>query len=189
MEYYIRAGELREIRELYYPVRLKPKGENSLANLKQGVDHIELRMLDLNPFSPVGISKEDLDFLQLFLFYLAAQEDMSFSEKKQKWALQNAKKAAEFDDRSIRILTGNGTSVPLRELALRELLDMERFYQQGNQPSAVRSIQYQQKKIQCPHKRYAEKVQKEYGHHFVRHGIHLAKIYAEKIGEEVPIYV
>lgn len=72
MEYYIRTGELREIRELYYPVRLKPKGENSLANLKQGVDHIELRMLDLNPFSPVGISKEDLDFLQLFLFYLAA---------------------------------------------------------------------------------------------------------------------
>ena len=60
MEYYIRAGELREIRELYYPVRLKPKGENSLANLKQGVDHIELRMLDLNPFSPVGISKEDM---------------------------------------------------------------------------------------------------------------------------------
>ena len=64
IESYVAQGQLKEAAELYYPVRLKPKGENTLERLKNyGVDHIELRMLDLNPLEPVGIRREDLKFL------------------------------------------------------------------------------------------------------------------------------
>ena len=189
IESYVTTGKLLEAKELYYPVRLKPKGENSLDNLRKGVDHIELRMLDLNPFSPVGITKEDLDFLQLFLFYLTAQKEGTFSKQEQEWALRNAKKAAEFDDHSIQIITGVNQCAPLRKLALSLLTDMEQFFRDGNNPSAVKSIQFQQAKVSCPQERYAARVQKRFGRHFVQKGIQLAQDYAEKMEEEELIYV
>lgn len=41
---YVNDGQLKSPAELYYPVRLKPRGENSLKNLQNnGVDHIELQ--------------------------------------------------------------------------------------------------------------------------------------------------
>ena len=33
--FYVKSGQLKEVSELYYPVRLKPKGENSLEQLKK----------------------------------------------------------------------------------------------------------------------------------------------------------
>ncbi len=53
---YIKKGVLFSAGELYLPVRLKPRGENSLeALINNGVDHIELRMFDLNPLEKLGI--------------------------------------------------------------------------------------------------------------------------------------
>ena len=45
---HIVTGSLYSASELYLPIRLKPKGVNTLENLAaNGVDHIELRMFDL----------------------------------------------------------------------------------------------------------------------------------------------
>ena len=52
---YVDRGLLKAPSELYYPIRLKPRGDNSLEALRRyGVDHIELRMFDLNPLAEVG---------------------------------------------------------------------------------------------------------------------------------------
>lgn len=70
VEHYIKEGEISSIQELYYPIRLKPVGENSLENLREnGVNHIELRMLDLNPMCCSGVSKRDLIFVHLLIVY------------------------------------------------------------------------------------------------------------------------
>ena len=37
--------------------------------MKAGVEYIEVRALDVNPFSEVGISKEQIQFLDVFLVY------------------------------------------------------------------------------------------------------------------------
>ncbi|MCI9539182.1 MAG: hypothetical protein HFG35_13130 [Eubacterium sp.] len=56
IEKYVLQGLLKAPSELYYPVRLKPAGENNLENLrKNGVNHIELRMFDLNPLCAEGL--------------------------------------------------------------------------------------------------------------------------------------
>lgn len=66
---YVDKELLKSVSELYYPIRLKPHGENSLENLESsGVNHIEFRMLDLNPLSPTGIIKDDIDFYICLLF-------------------------------------------------------------------------------------------------------------------------
>lgn len=84
IQQYIADGLLKSASELYYPIRLKPLGANSIENPeKTGVNHIELRMLDLNPLSPVGIFKEDRDFLHMLILYLTSLDDVASPESEQ----------------------------------------------------------------------------------------------------------
>lgn len=61
--------------ELYAPIRPKRvtlPGQRPLQALEsQGVEYIEVRSLDVNPFSPVGIDLLQMDFLDLFLTWCA----------------------------------------------------------------------------------------------------------------------
>ncbi|EXU74913.1 glutamate--cysteine ligase [Erwinia mallotivora] len=72
--------------ELYAPVRPKRvtrPGENpSDALLRGGIEYIEVRSLDINPFSPVGIDENQVRFLDLFLIWctLADAPEMSSEE-------------------------------------------------------------------------------------------------------------
>ena len=92
---YIKAGFLHSASELYLPVRLKPRGVDSLENLAEhGVDHIELRMFDLNPNAPLGINGRDLHFAHLLMLYLLSLPDFDFIPALQTEAVQNHKNAA-----------------------------------------------------------------------------------------------
>lgn len=57
--------------ELYAPIRPKrvaKSGEKPSEALKRaGVEYIEVRSLDVNPFSPIGIDEDQVRFLDLFL--------------------------------------------------------------------------------------------------------------------------
>lgn len=61
--------------ELYAPIRPKRvtrAGEKpSEALARGGVEYIEVRSLDVNPFSPVGVTEEQVRFLDLFLTWAA----------------------------------------------------------------------------------------------------------------------
>lgn len=57
------------------PKRTAKSGESALQALYQsGVEYIEVRLLDLNPFAPTGISDEGIKFLQLFLTFCLLEE-------------------------------------------------------------------------------------------------------------------
>lgn len=72
--------------EFYAPIRPKrvPKsGERpSDALLRGGVEYIEVRSLDVNPFSPIGITEDQIRFIDLFLIWcaLAPAPEMSSEE-------------------------------------------------------------------------------------------------------------
>lgn len=72
--------------ELYAPVRPKRvthSGESpSDALLRGGIEYIEVRSLDINPFSPIGIDEQQARFLDLFLIWctLADAPEMSADE-------------------------------------------------------------------------------------------------------------
>lgn len=92
---HIVTGSLYSASELYLPIRLKPVGVNSLENLAaNGVDHIELRMFDLNPSAPLGIDERDLEFSHLLILYLLSQPDFDFTPKLQEKAVRDHKNAA-----------------------------------------------------------------------------------------------
>ena len=92
---HIVTGSLYSASELYLPIRLKPKGINTLENLAvNGVDHIELRMFDLNPSAPLGIDGRDLEFAHLLILYLLSQPDFDFTPELQEKAVSDHKNAA-----------------------------------------------------------------------------------------------
>ncbi len=92
---HIVTGSLYSASELYLPIRLKPSGVNTLENLAaNGVDHIELRMFDLNPSAPLGIDSRDLEFAHLLMLYLLSQPDFDFTPGLQEKAVRDHKNAA-----------------------------------------------------------------------------------------------
>lgn len=67
-------GTLLEEKEFYSAVRLR--GGKKMADLAQmGIRYIELRNLDINPFSPLGLEQESLEFIHLFILYLLWTEE------------------------------------------------------------------------------------------------------------------
>ncbi len=171
---YIDNGLLIGPSELYYPVRLKSKGENDLNALEQrGVSHIEFRMLDLNPLVPWGVEEKDLLFAHLLMLWTVAGDVPQLTEKDQVRVVSNLKRAAHYDLSAVNYLTRGGTAVPM-ETAGREVLEqMIDFFR--NAPEAYRdALAFEYEKMTDPAKRYAAIVKERFGADFVRGGLELA---------------
>lgn len=124
---YTEDGTLMSPAELYYPVRLKSAGLYDLERLRrEGVSHIEIRIIDENPYSEIGIFREDVRFLHLLMVYLASRAPKPFPEGEQLRALRDMKRAALFDDSTC---LSNGLSI--RENAVQALQEMEEFFERG----------------------------------------------------------
>ncbi|WP_413110943.1 glutamate--cysteine ligase [Thaumasiovibrio sp. DFM-14] len=70
--------------ELYAPIRPKRVAESgekpSQALQRGGVEYIEVRSLDVNPFSPVGIDEQQVRFLDLFLTWAVLSPSAPMSD-------------------------------------------------------------------------------------------------------------
>lgn len=79
---FIAQGLISEPKELYTPLRLKPKDPRRvLESLEEnGILYLEIRSLDLNPFDVAGISLDDIRFMRAFvLFLLLAPEPETYA--------------------------------------------------------------------------------------------------------------
>ena len=76
-------GRLFGHEELYLPIRLKFDEE-------QRISHVEVRLLDLDPYEKAGISKDRLHMVHLFLMYcLFKSEPDIYDERQQEIAANN----------------------------------------------------------------------------------------------------
>lgn len=175
IQQYVDDGLLRSPTELYYPIRLKPRGKNILSVLRdQGVDHIELRMFDLNPLVSCGVEIKDVIFAHLLLVWLAATPRQPFSPKDQVQAVQNFKNAAHYDLKTVKIVVPNGEVYSVAEAALKVLGMMRSFYQ--GFPEAVQSVlDFEANKFIDAENRYAWIIRKQFADGYVKKGLELAK--------------
>ena len=184
---YVDKGLLKSFSELYYPIRLKSVGVNSPQNLeKSGINHIELRTLDLNPLSPVGIKKEDIEFLHILILYLMSFDDAEFDDDEQIKAVSNVKSAAKYDDDTVIEFYGEVLSV--KNCALRVLDNIRVFSEKLCLSSAAENIEYQKDKI-LNNKRYAEIIRNKFSDNFVEKGLRLSSDYVKNGCREVASYV
>lgn len=79
--------------EFYSPVRPKRNAKNGEtptdALLRAGIEYVEIRALDVNPFSEVGIDIEQIHFLDVFLTYCLLKDSMPMDWKEQARSTEN----------------------------------------------------------------------------------------------------
>lgn len=87
----IESEELLSVKEFYSPVRVKTaRGKRPLEELMQdGIAYLELRFIDLNPLYKIGISKDTMIFIHLFIVYMLLKQDEPFGIQEQKMANLN----------------------------------------------------------------------------------------------------
>lgn len=147
IKHYINSGKLFSAGELYLPVRLKPEnGSEQDLLLEYGVNHIELRMFDLNPLAKLGIFRSDLEFTHYFLIYLLQLPDFDFTPQLQETAVRNHQSAARYDLSEIKI---NGYRA--EDAAVGLLNDMSEYFKDF--PNILNSIHKQKEKVTL-NKRY-----------------------------------
>ncbi|MDO4814814.1 MAG: bifunctional glutamate--cysteine ligase GshA/glutathione synthetase GshB [Gemella sp.] len=62
---YVKSGDLIAEKEFYSSVRFR--GAESVADLSEkGIQYVEFRLFDINPYAPYGILEEDIRFIHLF---------------------------------------------------------------------------------------------------------------------------
>lgn len=104
--------------ELYSPIRPKQPTQSmekpTDALVRRGVNYIEVRALDVNPFSPIGISQTQFDFLDVFLLACLLIPSADLDEAQINEAKENMNKVVlEGRDPALQLLR-NGDEVSLR---------------------------------------------------------------------------
>lgn len=165
---YIEQGLLKAESELYCPVRLKPKGENSLkALLETGVNHIEFRLLDVNPLYEAGINPDDLRFIHLFLVYLLSLDKTDFSRQKQKLSYEMIKKSAGYDISDFK------------DMGI-DILNDVKCYFDGNLPDDYsKALDLQIEKLTDNNKLYSHIIREKYKSDYIGKCLQTAEYYAK----------
>ena len=176
---YIDNGFIKYPSELYYPVRLKPRGAYGMDALRQGISHIELRNIDLNPLQRAGIDVRDVLFCQLFLVWLASTPVQPFTDKDQVQAAQNFKNAAHFDLKTVKIVVPNGEVYDVAQAAINVIGFMEQFYE-GFPEEVQECLAFEKTKFEGGTTKYSYVIRFEYGSRYVEKGLALAKRTQEK---------
>lgn len=107
----LNANTLQEEGELYAPIRPKrvtnPGEKISSALLNRGVEYVEVRSLDVNPYAETGIDLEQMHFLDVLLTYCLLKDSPHFSLEQQRSAQNNMNKVATCGrDASLELLDG-----------------------------------------------------------------------------------
>ncbi len=119
-------GLLQIENEFYSPIRPKRvahRGETALTALAQrGVQYIEVRCLDLNPFLPLGIDAETIRFVDAFLLYCTLSDSPPCNEAGRAELKANTRTIVEEGRRPGLQLRRDGQPVAMQQWAL-EMLD------------------------------------------------------------------
>ena len=115
---FIDGGDLSEAKELYTQIRLKPKDPSDvLKSLKDdGIEYVEIRTLDINPFYKCGLVSQDMKFLNLFLIYMLVKGESDYEDWQREAHINEERVAERAYDEDMRLLR-DGEEVTLKSWA------------------------------------------------------------------------
>jgi glutamate--cysteine ligase len=114
--------------EFYSPIRPKrvtASGETPLNALERaGIEYIEVRCVDVSPFSPVGLDAQQIRFLDTFLLYCLLSESPACDEQEQHEQAANLEAVVNRGREPGLLLDNNGEQCSLTTWAESLLEDM-----------------------------------------------------------------
>ena len=179
---FVSEQSIQSYKELYSQIRPKAKDNTNLLESleKDGIQYIEIRSIDNNPFEKGGISEEDLEFLHLFMLYLLVKEESS-------QRLPNWQEEANNNQRHIAQtglvdawLSRDGKEVKKSEWAM-EILDEMLGMNEQLKLGKAEIIEKAMDKVKNPEHTYAARITKlckEKG--FIKAHLELAKAYKQE---------
>lgn len=161
-----KAGEYQQLNdnvlqienELYSPIRPKQPTQSlekpTDALDKRGVSYIEVRALDVNPFSAIGIERNQFYFLDVFLLYCVVKPSEFFNSEQYQQTESNLS-AVVTNGRDPKLkLSQDGQLVGLSDWALQlfdEMLEIALVLDSANNTDAYsQALQLEKKKILDP---------------------------------------
>lgn len=154
----LNANTLQDESELYAPIRLKrvtkPGEKISDALQARGVEYVEVRSLDVNPYAATGIDLEQMRFLDIFLTYCLLKNSPRLFRRQQRTAKQNLNKVATCGrDLSLQLIDGQ-TPKSLEAWAeeiFADLAEVARLLDNADQGENFQAaLNYQQQKLSNP---------------------------------------
>lgn len=152
-------ANILQIENEYYssirPKRTIETGERpTLALTRRGVEYIEMRALDLNPFEPVGIGQDDIRFLDLFATYCLLRESPHLEHCDFGAAQENLRRVV-YDGRNTDLMLDNwGRDVSLQQWGLEQLEQMtpiaELFDRAHGGDNYAATLRIQREKLRDP---------------------------------------
>lgn len=149
-----------QIENEYYstirPKRICPSGERPINVLTaQGIEYLELRCVDLDPFSPVGIQRDQLDFLDMLLILCLTKESPPINKKEAELLKENHKKIINFGRKPSLSIFSQENETLVRDLAKGLLEDMHEIAEEASSEIFqekenlwAKSLEIQNKKIE-----------------------------------------
>ncbi len=122
---FIDNGDLSEAKELYTQIRLKPKDPSDMLNslVNDGIEYVEIRTLDINPFYKCGLVRHDMNFLHLFLIYMLIKDESDYADWQREAKINEENTAEEAYVDSMRLLR-DGEEVTLKSWAAEIINEM-----------------------------------------------------------------
>lgn len=145
------------------PKRVTMSGERPTCALSaRGVEYVELRCVDLDPFSPVGITESQIQFLDVFALYCLLEDSPPLSEQEQQCNIDNLQAiVTQGRDPHLQLSTPCNQE-PFRAWAqthLEKMLQVARLLDQAHQHSAHSDVvKAQMEKLSHPQRTPSAKV-------------------------------
>ncbi len=106
--------------EYYSLIRFKQEikpNETMLSILeKKGINHVEIRAMDLNPFLPLGVSLSRLYFCQILMIFCLFEDQKVFTQEEKLNTLKNQEKVSlSGTKKGLKLINNKGKSVLLED--------------------------------------------------------------------------
>ena len=122
LEHWVKSGDLIAEKEFYSSVRLRG-AKKARDLLEKGIQYLEFRLFDLNPFAPYGMELADAKFIHYFILLMAWLDDTADQEGIKLGKTRLAEVAWE-DPRQQSVYAVEGELVLLEMLKMLEQLNV-----------------------------------------------------------------
>ncbi|WP_415285562.1 bifunctional glutamate--cysteine ligase GshA/glutathione synthetase GshB [Clostridium perfringens] len=161
----VKDKEIQSIKEYYNHIRLKSLGSEDMLEslLNKGIDYLEVRLLDLDPLSIQGVSKETLYLVHLFMIYTLLKENKEITYKDQEEFFKNHDMVALKGRNEEAVIYENGVPVLLKDKGREILSEMGEIVEIlfSNNEEFKNVIKRALEKINNPHDTISEKLIKD----------------------------
>ena len=123
--------------------------------------YVEIRSLDLNPFSARGVEQEQLDFIELLFLYCLLADDRSIDRRQREEIDINAYEVSHHGRRAHLELRLDGESVPLTQWAGSIFSEMRQLAELLDKPNYIAALDRYEPALQDPGETLSARILKE----------------------------